>query len=201
MNENYIDRRHQQLLFLMWILSVCQALRSIYTAFLRDEQNISTYLSESLKKRTSECRKKLPKYYVNFGIKIFSEYVDGFDQNSSTILVQIRRFTSHLPCFLYFLQPCFSRHILGREITVSYLNKHLQNFLIFFPSVDRGVFSTWLPNLPPLCSCKRVNSKVFTKKNRIYLLQINEKKFHLPKHTKYSKEGISCLLYVNNIKL
>lgn len=28
-----------------------------------------------------------------------------------------------------------------------------------------------------------------------------KKTFHLPKHTKYSKEGISCLLYVNNIKL
>lgn len=30
---------------------------------------------------------------------------------------------------------------------------------------------------------------------------MKKKKFHLPKHTKYSKEGISCLLYVNNIKL
>lgn len=44
-------------------------------------------------------------------------------------------------------------------------------------------------------------SEKLLQKNRIYLLQINEKKFHLPKHTKYSKEGISCLLYVNNIKL
>lgn len=44
-------------------------------------------------------------------------------------------------------------------------------------------------------------SEKLLQKSRIYLLQINEKKFHLPKHTKYSKEGISCLLYVNNIKL
>lgn len=50
----------QQLLFLTWILSVCQALRSIYTAFVRDGQNISTYLSESLKKENQNTEKISP---------------------------------------------------------------------------------------------------------------------------------------------
>lgn len=61
------------------------------------------------------------------------------------------------------------------------------------------MFSIWLPNLPPLCSCKRVNSRVITKKQDIFVT--NRWKKIPPPKTYHSKEGISCLLYVNNIKL
>lgn len=74
-------------------------------------------------------------------------------------------------CLLYFLQSCFFRHILCREITVSHLNKHQLNRGL----IHRGVVSIWMQNLPPLCSYKRVNSKTITKNWFIWKLQIDKK--------------------------